>query len=105
MNIYNWQRLLTAQLLGPPVEGFPTSVDTLSGKLRHCVAQAERICAAALATVAEVCNTGRGEGLDVQQAVTAVEGWPCEDLLTQRFLQNRWTDRQERKQFICQAKL
>lgn len=81
--------------------GFATSVDTLSGELGHCVAQAEGICADALATVAEVCNTGRGEGIDVQQAVTAVEGRPREDLLTQRFLQNR----QGMKQFICQAKL
>ena len=47
-----------------------------------------------ITTVAEVCNTGRGERGNVQQAVTALEGHPCKDLLTQRFLQDRKTDRE-----------
>ena len=48
----------------------------------------------AIAAVAEVRNTSRSEGGDVQQTVTAVESWSCKDLLTERFLQDRRTERQ-----------
>lgn len=59
-------------------------MDTLSRELRNSVAQTDRVYVVifAIATVAEVCNTGRCEGGNVQQAVTATKSWPCEDLLT-----------------------
>lgn len=65
-------------------------MDTLSGELGHSVAQAEgvRVFICSITTVAEVCSTGGGEGGNVQQTVTAFEGWPSKDLLTQRFLQD-----------------
>lgn len=85
--------LLTAESSGSPIAGLTTSMDTLSGKLRHGVAQAGGVSMflSAISTVAEVCHTGRGERVNIQQTVTAVESWPCEDLLTQRSLQDRQT--------------
>lgn len=83
--------VLTAELLISPVVGFATHMDTLSRELRNSVAQTDGVYVVifATATVAEVSNTGRCEGGDVEQAVTAIKSWPCEDLLTQRFLQDR----------------
>lgn len=81
-------RLLTAELLGSPVHWFSTSMAALSGELGHSVAQAEGICVAISGAVAEVCNTGRGEGGDVEQTVAAAEGRPRKDLLAQGFLQD-----------------
>ena len=87
---------LTAELFGPPVAGLATSMGALSGELWHSVTQAERVCMfiCAVAALAEVSGAGRGEGVNIQQTVTAVEGRPGQDLLTQRFLQDRRMDRQ-----------
>lgn len=76
--------VLTAELLISPVVGFATHMDTLSRELRNSVAQTDGVYVVifAIATVTEVCNTGRCEGSNVQQAVTATKSWPCEDLLT-----------------------
>lgn len=70
-------------------------MDTLSRELRHSVAQAEGVCVFnhAIAAVAEVRNTSRSEGGNVQQTVAAVESRSCKDLLTQRFLQDKQSDR------------
>lgn len=89
--MFNIMRALTAELFGSPVVGFATSMDTLSGELRHSVAKTKWICMSicAIAAVAEVRNTSRSEGGNVQQTMTAFEGWSSKDLLTQRFLQNR----------------
>lgn len=86
---------LTAELFGSPVLGLATSMDTLSRELRHSFAQAEGVYMFiyAIVTMAEVSNTGRSEGVNVQQTVTAVEGRPHKNLLAQRFLQDRQTDR------------
>lgn len=80
--------VLTAECFGPPVLGLPTSMDTLSREFRQGVAQTGGICivSSALFTVTEVCNTGSGEGGNIQQTATAVESGPFKDLLTHRFL-------------------
>lgn len=72
---------------------------TLSGELWHSVAQAGWVSGSidAIGAVAEVRNTGRSEGGEVEQTVTAVEGRPCEERLAQRFLQDRreWSQRKD----------
>lgn len=85
--------VLTAEVFGSPVVGLATSMHTLSRELGHSVAQARGVCVFifAIATVTEVCNTGGSERGNVQQIVAGVESRPCEDLLTQRFLQDGQT--------------
>lgn len=78
----------TAELVSSPVVWSATSMNTLSGKLWHSVAQAEWVngSLAGVATVAEVCNTGRSKGGHVQATLAALESRSSEDVLTQRFL-------------------
>lgn len=84
--MYSQQSSLVRQLWGLP----PAWTHCLENS--DSVAQAEGVCVYAIVTVAEVRNTGRHEGDNVQQAVTAAERRLCKDLLAQGLLQDRQTD-------------
>ena len=71
-------------------------MNTLSGELRECVAEAKGVGVAlfaaagsATAAVADISHTGTGEGGNIYQTVAAGEGWPCEYLLAERALEGR----------------
>ena len=88
--------VLTAELQGSPLVWFSAGINTLSGELRECVAEAQGVglalCAgvgSAAAAVTDISHTGTGEGGHIYQTLAAGEGWPCEYLLAERALEGR----------------